>query len=88
MLPVYVYTVCCYALQEFRDAAREHSLGQGDKDLVADDRILQCAMHVQQRQRQQQAAAGVAAGLVLLTSDMVLQIKVSGTALLTLRLIC
>lgn len=62
-------------LQEFRDAAREHSLGAGDKDLVADDRILQCAMHLQQQQ-QQQAHGGASTGLVLLTNDMVLQLKV------------
>lgn len=65
--------------QEFRDAARQHSLGEGDRDLVADDRILQCAMHAQQQQ-QQQARGNAAAGLVLLTNDLVLQLKVSSAA--------
>jgi hypothetical protein len=54
-------------------------LGGGDKDLVADDRILQCAMHVQQ----QQACGRATAGMVLLTNDNVLQLKVSTLVLVT-----
>ncbi|WIA37324.1 hypothetical protein OEZ86_014259 [Tetradesmus obliquus] len=73
------------SIQEFRDAARQHSLGEGDRDLVADDRILQCAMHAQQQQ-QQQARGNAAAGLVLLTNDLVLQLKAKANSVPTASL--
>jgi hypothetical protein len=75
-------------LQEFRQAAQDFNFGVPASSLVGDDRILQCALsHVQklQGQQQQDQAPGRAAqsGVLLLSNDKVMQLKVRGPALLS-----
>lgn len=78
---------CCpraCQLQEFRAAARQFDFGVSDRLLVADDRILQCAMshqhNINHQQQQQlalvQGAAAGQSGLLLLTDDTAFRIKV------------
>jgi hypothetical protein len=72
-----------FCLQEFRQAAQDFDFGVPGS-LVGDDRILQCVLsHVQKlqgQQQQSQAPAGTAAqsGVLLLSNDKVMQLKVSG----------
>jgi hypothetical protein len=79
--------VLCAALlsQEFRQAAQDCDFGVPASALVGDDRILQCALSKQQRLRQQEGqqdsgSAGqgwTRSGVLLLSNDKVLQLKVS-----------
>lgn len=74
-----------WCLQEFRQAAQDCDFGVPASSLVADDRILQCALSkarsLQQQQEQQQpesvrAPAWKRQGVLLLTNDKVVQLKV------------
>ena len=70
--------------QELRQAAHDFDFGVPASSLVGDDSILQCALSQlrQQRQRQEQlvgrgAPAWSQSGVLLLSNDKVMQLKVS-----------
>ena len=78
------------AVQEFRQAAQDFDFGVPQTSLVADDHILQCALsrlqRVQQQQveKQAQGAAGSTwqhSGVLLMTDDKIMQLKVCGGVL-------
>jgi hypothetical protein len=73
-------------LQEFRQAAIDHDPGVPPSSLSADDRILQCALSQQKIQAGLQAAGAgaehgqhVCGGVLLLSNDKVMQLKVGQT---------
>lgn len=72
-------------LQEFRQAAQDFDFGVPASSLVGDDRILQCALsHVQKQQGQQQqdqapADRSAQSGVLLLSNDKIMQLKVGGS---------
>jgi hypothetical protein len=79
--------ICCAALlsQEFRQAAHDCDFGVPASALVGDDRILQCALSKQHRLREQEGQqqprpngqGATCCGVLLLSNDKVLQLKVS-----------
>lgn len=78
-------------VQEFRSAAHDFNLGISERLVVADDRILQCALScqqlLQQLQRQQELSA-LGCGVLLLTNDMAFRLKVCTLSSCTLRSQC
>jgi hypothetical protein len=80
-------------MQEFRQAAHDFDFGVPANSLVGDDRILQCALSQQLKQQQQQDrqhsspeqqlvaqglyGGGAQSGVLLLSNDKVMQLKVS-----------
>lgn len=67
-------------LQDFRQAAKQFDFGMPANDLVGDDRILQCALsQVQQLPECQHSQQYPQAGVLLLSNDKVMQLKVSTT---------
>lgn len=73
-----------WSMQEFRQAAQDCDFGMPASSLVADDRILQCALSkaraLQQQEQQQPESVSAPAwkrqGVLLLTNDKVVQLKV------------
>lgn len=79
-------------MQEFRQAAHDFDLGGPANSLVGNDRILQCALSQQLKQQQQDKqrnspeqqlvaqglySLGAQSGVLILSNDKVMQLKVS-----------
>jgi hypothetical protein len=79
-------------LQDFRQAAQEFDFDVTANSLVGDDRILQCALSQQQQlhsrqqdQRGELSATRAQAGVLLLSNDKVMQLKVGDASAGALR---